>query len=41
MEIQQVWFRIMGMIQETVKAKSEIVLLLKKSDVELVDRLGL
>lgn len=31
----------MGMIQDTVKAKSEIVLPLEKSDVEMVDRFGI
>ena len=39
--IQQVWLRIMGMIQETVKAKSEMVLPLEKRDAEMADRLGI
>ena len=39
--IQQVWLRIMGMIQDTVEAKSEIVLPLEKSDVEMVGRFGI
>ena len=31
----------MGMIQETVEAKSEVALPLEKDDAEMVDRLGL
>lgn len=41
LEIHQVWNRILGMIQETVLAKSEIVLPLKRDDAAMVDRIGL
>ncbi len=41
LEIQQVWTRIVGMVQETVKAKSEIILPLEKGDAEIVNRFGI
>ena len=41
MGFQQVWTRILGMIQETVEAKSEIVLPLEKGDAEIVGRFGI
>ncbi|XP_059066340.1 uncharacterized protein LOC131061549 [Cryptomeria japonica] len=39
--IQQVWTRIMGMVQETVKAKSEIILPMEEGDAEIVNRFGI
>ena len=41
MGIQQVWTRIMGMIQETIEAKSKIVLPLEKGDAKMVGRFGI
>jgi ribonuclease HI len=39
--VQQIWQRIVGMIQETVEAKCEVELPLGKCDTELVERLGI
>ena len=39
--IQQVWIRIMRMIQEIFEAKSEIVLPLEKGDAKIVRRFGI
>lgn len=39
--IQQVWQRVVGMIQETVEAKCEVSFPLERGDEEIVNSLGL
>ena len=38
--VQQIWQRLLGMIQEIVEAKCEVEFPLGKLDIELVERLG-